>query len=115
MKWPWTDVVARETRKLRKNALADIRRHVIETTLSSQPETRFRIFGLTNACSCHNLYVTHANLSPFMMTTVSVEENVDGARPVSIQFQWRGRLLPDDMADAVVSAYSEFFRPEAAE
>lgn len=115
MKWPWTNVVSRETRKLRKNALADLRRHIVETTLSSHPETRFRVYGLTGPETCHNMYVTHANVSPFKLTTVSVEENVDGARPVSIQFQWSGPMLPDGLADAVVSAYAGFFRPEAAE
>ena len=103
----------RKTRKERVDALHDIRRFIVETSLSSFPETQFRVYGLTAPETCHNVTVTHTNASPFIITRVVVQKNVDGSRPVSVQFYRRGPHMPKECVDAVEKAMDLFFPEES--
>ena len=96
----------------RRNAVADIVRFVVETSLSSMPETRRRVFGLTGPETCHSVYVTHDKLSPYTLTTVSVARCEDNERPMTLRFYWRGVNMSSAYTRAVRAAVEAFFPME---
>lgn len=101
-------------RSERNDALADIGRYVVETSLSSFPETCFRVFGLTGPETCHNVVVEHTKASPYTITRVTVQRNDKKGRPVSVQFHWNGIHFPKELVAAVKNAFDGFFPMEAS-
>lgn len=107
-------MIFRRKNRERYDALQNIRRYVIETSLSSFPDTQFKVYGLTGPETCHSVNIMHTNMSPYTMTQVSVVKNVDKARPVSIHFYWKGPHFPQEKADAIVKTFEAFFEEEKA-
>ena len=94
---------------VREAALSDIRRFIVTTSLSSNPqEQKFRVFGLQKF-ACHEVVVNHTKLSPYTLTSVGVRNNEGKERFTTIQFFWVGVHIPMDLLDRIVGAFAVLF------
>lgn len=102
----------RKKNRDRYNAIQDIKGYVVKTSLSSFPQTTFKVYGLTGPETCHRLDVTHTHASPYTITHVSLQDNLKNSRPVQIQFQWRGPHIDRVCVNATAKAIEHFFPEE---
>lgn len=104
--------IFRRTRKERVDALHEIVLLVVKTSLSSFPEQRFCVFGLTGPETAHNVFVQHEKISPYTLTTVTVERKDRKEHPVTVKFYWNGVHFPRPYEKAVYSTFEHFFPEE---